>query len=86
MWVHLKANTGVGLQEQWIKRAGNKPACSLRRGESIGTWEARLLNHDGISCVVMHTAATTLEIAQHYCETELRGMGWEVGVQHPEPF
>ncbi len=76
-WAHVRANGGMGLEEQWIFRPKAAPLCSLKKGETTGTWQASLLRSTGISAVIAHTTAATLEAAQRNCERELRLMGWE---------
>lgn len=82
MWHHIKANSGMGLTEQWIMRVGNAPVCSLKQGHKPDVWVASLLNLTGISCAVLHSNGSTLEQAKQEAEVALRDMGWvwaEVG-------
>lgn len=80
-WVHVKPNSGMGLTEQWILRVRNAPVCSLKRDKEAGrdAWQASLLNLSGISCVVLHVRAASLQQAQADSEAELRAMGWSWG-------
>lgn len=79
-WTKIDANATVMLTAQWVFRAENAPVCSLKKGETPGTWVASLLNRSGISCVICHTSGT-LEQAQRNCEKELRLMGWTWGAE-----
>jgi hypothetical protein len=76
MWTHVKAISGMGLQEQWIMKVGPAPACSLRRNGA--DWTASLLNTSGISAVALDIDDATLEEAKLACECALSGMGWGV--------
>ena len=77
-WTKIEANASLMLESQWILRAENAPVCSLKRGETQGTWVASLLNRTGISCVIQHMARSTLEEAKRECEETLREMGWSI--------
>lgn len=79
MWKKIESNSTVMLEAQWIFRAENAPVCSLKKGETPGTWVASLLNRTGISCVVMHMNGSTLAQAQGEAEEQLREMGWSWG-------
>ncbi len=75
-WTHVRQNYGMGLVEQWIFRAQDAPCCSLKKGETTGTWQASFLNRSGVSCTVMELPVMVLGYAQEYCESRLREMGW----------
>jgi hypothetical protein len=80
-WKHMKANGGMGHPEQWIKRVGNAPACSLRRDHDGGGWQASILYLSGISAAIHLFGANpvlALEEAQGYCEAQMREAGWVV--------
>ncbi len=82
-WTHLKANGGMGLEEQWILRVQNAPVCSLKaiarvkRGRC--SWTASLLCTTGISTIALDLDDATLEQAQAAAEAQLRAMGWSWG-------
>lgn len=76
MWTYIKSNSGMGLQEQWIRKVDAAPAISLKR-DGAG-WVASLLDRSGISVVTLDIDDMTLDEAKRACECVLRGMGWEV--------
>jgi hypothetical protein len=82
MWTYIKANGGMGLEEQWSFRPYvlplnvMKPLCQLKRNGG-GHWLANLLNESGVSATAWHLGnVLTLEQAKLECEAELRMMGW----------
>ena len=69
-----------GHAEHWLYHACNAPICALRKGETVGTWQASFLNLCGKTAVVVHTTAASLEQAQRYCEKEMQLMGWVIDI------
>lgn len=76
VWTHIKQSRELMLDEQWIYKTENAPACSLRHDDSVYTWQARILNRSGISTTVAHFEAITLLEAQEECEALMRRKGW----------
>lgn len=75
MWTHIRANGGLGMEEQWLFRAAGVPMCALKRRETA--WEAALLVIEGISANIhMFSGDWTLEEAKKSAVEELRRMGW----------
>jgi len=64
------------LEEQWILRRGDVPACSLKK--ITGGWTATLLNANGISSSTIQLSdLMSLAQAQKMCEIELQRRGWK---------
>jgi len=75
-WIHMAANPGMGLEEQWLRRIGVVPAIALKRDRD-DRWIAWILETTGISARAIYFAATlTLVEAQDAAMVAARETGW----------
>ena len=84
-WVHVAANSGMGVEKQELLRWHGKPVCSLK--ESSDGWRASLLNLDGYAARTVLIASVPVETAKMIVEGALLTMGWtRPDTPHPAPF
>ena len=79
-WKHYPRVRGeYERDEHWVLHECDAPICALRKGETLGSWQASFLHLCGKTNVVAHATATSVEQAQRFCEKELRLIGWKWG-------
>lgn len=88
MWTHIKANPGMGLEEQFMLRWQGAPVATLKPAPLSSTmkdrWSLSLLARDGMSANSIIVIAP-LDRAKATAERMSRALGWSHVVEVAPP-